>query len=389
MFDAVCAPQFGHVPHASAAPCSVHRRRDVGFLDWKRTRFRLRANAMIAAGDTFSSREFSTRDLPKGRRLSAYRDMLNASVGNFEVEAAGDAFEFRAHSVTMPGLGIAHIASSPLRVERPRGGVPDVTRDLVLTVVRDGTSTTTQAGREVTVRGRGAFLSSSLEPLVMQRSGARLINYSLLRSDLAPAIARFDRVLQTAIPLDSEAMRLLIGYTNLAVRDGALASAEFRKLAVRHIHDLIALAIGATRDAAEMAKTRGLAAARRAELYARARRLIALRFDEPDLAPGEVARLLGVSERLLQKVFSERGEAVMATLWDERVARAARLLSVAEAADRSVTDVAFACGFNDSSHFGRVFAARMGQPPSRWRRERREQHRDGTADGGAVRKQED
>src|SRR4051794_4548636 len=37
-------------------------------------------------------------------------------------------------------------------------------------------------------------------------------------------------------------------------------------------------------------------------------------------------------------------------------ARAARLLSAPEAADRSITDIAFACGFNDSSHFGRVFA---------------------------------
>jgi len=338
---------------------------------------------MIAARDTFSSVKFSTGDLPKGRRLAAYRDMLNASVGNFEVEATGDAFEFRAHSVTMPGLGIAHISSSALRVERRRGVEPDATRDLILAVVRDGTATTAQCGREVTVRGSGAFLSSSLEPLVMERTAARLINYSLLRSDLAPAIADFERVLQTAIPLDSEAMRLLIGYTNLAVRDGASASAEFHRLAVRHIHDLIALAIGATRDAAEMAKTRGLAAARRADLYARARRLIALRFDEPNLAPGEMAHRLGVSERLLQKVFGERGEAVMACLWEERVARAARLLSAPETADRSVTDIAFACGFNDSSHFGRVFAAGMGLPPSRWRKE---QH--GPADAGIVRKGE-
>jgi AraC-like DNA-binding protein len=49
------------------------------------------------------------------------------------------------------------------------------------------------------------------------------------------------------------------------------------------------------------------------------------------------------------------------------VNRAARLLSAPEAADRSITDIAFACGFNDSSHFGRVFAARRGMTPSRWR----------------------
>ena len=63
----------------------------------------------------------------------------------------------------------------------------------------------------------------------------------------------------------------------------------------------------------------------------------------------------------------------MSRLWDERVSRAARLLSAPEAADRSITDIAFACGFNDSSHFGRVFAARMGMAPSRWRERAREE----------------
>jgi len=119
-------------------------------------------------------------------------------------------------------------------------------------------------------------------------------------------------------------------------------------------------------------KARGLRAARSADLYARAGRLIALRFDDPDLASGEIAQRLGVSLRLLQKVFAERGETVMGQLWEERVSRAARVLSAPKAADRSITDIAFACGFNDSSHFGRVFAGRMGMAPSRWRKQARE-----------------
>jgi AraC family transcriptional regulator, positive regulator of tynA and feaB len=63
----------------------------------------------------------------------------------------------------------------------------------------------------------------------------------------------------------------------------------------------------------------------------------------------------------------------MTRIWDERVSRAAKLLSAPEAADRSITDIAFACGFNDSSHFGRAFAARMGMAPSQWRKRAREQ----------------
>jgi len=55
-----------------------------------------------------------------------------------------------------------------------------------------------------------------------------------------------------------------------------------------------------------------------------------------------MAYRLGVSTRALQKIFAERGETLMARLWGERVNRAARLLSAPEAADRSITDIAFA-----------------------------------------------
>ena len=326
---------------------------------------------MTLAADRFASVRFSTGGLPPRERLTAYREMLSRSVGNFEVEAIEDAFDFSANTLALPGLGVAQIASSALRVERPSGVPVEDARDLILAVMHDGRASFTQRGREVTAEGGGAFLSSSHDSLVMQRTAARLTNYSLLRSELAPAVSNFERALVT--PLNPETIRLLTGYTALLFREGALASAEFGRLAVSHIHDLIALAIGATRDAAEIAKARGLRAARRADLYARAKRLIALRFNDPDLTSGEIAHRLRVSARHLQQIFAERGETLMTRVWDERVNRAARLLSAPEAADRSVTDIAFACGFNDSSHFGRVFAARMGTAPSQWRRRAREQ----------------
>jgi transcriptional regulator GlxA family with amidase domain len=77
----------------------------------------------------------------------------------------------------------------------------------------------------------------------------------------------------------------------------------------------------------------------------------------------------GVSTRTLARIFADRGESVMRRIYDERVRQAARLLTEAGAAHRSVTEIAFACGFNDASHFGRAFAARMHVTPTRWRRQ--------------------
>jgi len=109
-------------------------------------------------------------------------------------------------------------------------------------------------------------------------------------------------------------------------------------------------------------------AAWREALFVRACRLVKLRHADPRLAPASLARELRVSTRLLHRVFAEHGETVMRRVFAERVDRAAKLLEAPEAAHRTVTDIAFSCGFNDSSHFGRVFAAQMSMTPSAWRR---------------------
>jgi len=111
-------------------------------------------------------------------------------------------------------------------------------------------------------------------------------------------------------------------------------------------------------------------AAWRSAIFLGACQLIALKFGDPELTPDELARELGVSSRTLARVFAANHETVMRRVFDERLRQAARLLTAPEAAHRSVTDIAFACGFNDVSHFGRMFAARMHMTPSRWRRRR-------------------
>ena len=108
--------------------------------------------------------------------------------------------------------------------------------------------------------------------------------------------------------------------------------------------------------------------AARAAMFTSACQVIAVRFGDADLTPADIARDIGVSSRTLARIFADKDETVMRRVFDERVRQAARLLAAPEAAPRSITDIAFACGFNDLSHFGRAFASRMHMTPSKWRR---------------------
>lgn len=52
-------------------------------------------------------------------------------------------------------------------------------------------------------------------------------------------------------------------------------------------------------------------------------------------------------------------------LLEQRIERARDLLAQTQ---RSITDIAIACGFSDQSHFTRMFSQAVGEPPAAWRR---------------------
>ncbi len=107
---------------------------------------------------------------------------------------------------------------------------------------------------------------------------------------------------------------------------------------------------------------------RREALYLHARHVIGLQFGDPGLTPERLARALHVSTRTLERIFARHDDSIMRRIFDVRTRQAAERLRSPRSAHRSITEIAFACGFNDSSHFTRVFAARIGTTPSQWRK---------------------
>ena len=85
-----------------------------------------------------------------------------------------------------------------------------------------------------------------------------------------------------------------------------------------------------------------------------------------DISPADIAASAGVCERECFRCFKqELGTTPLATLTDFRLRKAAELL---RETDRSVTDIASACGFATSSYFGKVFRRRMNLSPLAYRR---------------------
>ena len=138
---------------------------------------------------------------------------------------------------------------------------------------------------------------------------------------LSPLAANLEAAYGRTIPADNRALQLLVAYLGiLEEMDDAASSHDFEPQVVTHIHDLMALAIGETRDTAEIAKSRG----------ARAARLRAIKHDiancigQPDLSVATIAARQRVKARWVQRLFESEDTTFTEYVLAQRLVRAHR-----------------------------------------------------------------
>jgi transcriptional regulator GlxA family with amidase domain len=138
---------------------------------------------------------------------------------------------------------------------------------------------------------------------------------------------------------------------------GGLSAAE-ADLALDHLCRLFAVyAGGQVRDAEQVGPA--LAAARLAQV----RRYIARHLGDPDLTPASVAAAHRISVRSLHLLFEPTGVSFARHVLERRLLECHAMLTSLAHAHRSVTDIAFACGFNSLSAFYRAFQGGFGAAP--------------------------
>lgn len=107
----------------------------------------------------------------------------------------------------------------------------------------------------------------------------------------------------------------------------------------------------------------------RLSLLGRAKTLVDEKLYDPSLNPEKIARGLRISERYLQDLFHEEGTTVSNWIWRRRVEKCRQSLSDPLLANKTVSEIAFSCGFSDLAHFSRRFKATFTISPSDFRRQ--------------------
>jgi AraC-like DNA-binding protein len=175
-----------------------------------------------------------------------------------------------------------------------------------------------------------------------------------------------ERRLNQAIPVDRTAAFILQSYLVTLVSTVGGLSPSVATLADRHLRELLANIFDPEGDLVRAGVYGGVRAARLQAVVGE----IVRRLADPALTAAAVGRRLNLSERYVQQLLEGAGLSFSAYVRALRLKRARDLLREPQTRHLRVVDIASMAGFNDLSHFNRMFRLEFDETPSDARRRR-------------------
>jgi AraC-like DNA-binding protein len=312
--------------------------------------------------------QFSTEEIPEQDRVASWREHYGRIMLRADVEPAHDApFSARNRWLSLPDLRLLDGASSPVRISRRRQHLADGNDDVVVAINRTGSVAIESGGREQTLREGEAIVLSGAEPFTFDRTSfGRSFSFRVPRRTFETTDLSIDEALMKPIAQDRGALKLLTNYANWLLRSDDTLDRHLLNLSVRHLKDLLALAIDDAPDFAETTRIRGLRAAR----LKLAKSYIISHSERRDVSIGSVAANLHVTPRYLQRLFEADGTTFSEFLIRQRLERAYQLLCDPNAQQLAISSIAYDVGFGDLSYFNRRFRRQYGLTPGEVRHEK-------------------
>jgi len=309
---------------------------------------------------------FSTAELPQHQRLDYWNDLTGSAFTPLVTDPVDRrAFVGKLTRTQLGDIRLSEARSEPAIVRHSRQHVARAREALFMLCLQlDGVSYNRQQGREAVLRYGDFHLLDSLRPYeVCFREFNRMLVLSIPQEALARRLPNPESLV--GVPLSGKSgvsgllsVLLCNFWQQRRSGDERFLSPRFSEA----ILDLIASAYASVSQ--RPVDDSSVAVVRREQI----RSYIEAHLHDPALTPGRVADAVHLSARRLHQLFESGGETVGSYILRRRLEECARAISDLSQSSRTVTEIAFLHGFNNASHFGRVFRERFGLTPSDYRR---------------------
>jgi len=196
----------------------------------------------------------------------------------------------------LPGLGVMSGALCGLRQQiEPEHSAPTGADGVFLAFNLAGVSVVTQRSDEVIVRDGDAVLKirDAKGFSVARPKSVRFIGLRFPLTVLSQLVPNLHHSEVRVLPRGTDALKLLRKYLGLIAQKSALTTSELQRAAVVHVYDLAAVALGTAADRADLARHRGVRAARLETIKAD----VIAHLDDGDLSVATIADRQRVSLR--------------------------------------------------------------------------------------------
>lgn len=309
---------------------------------------------------TWRSSGSSTAD-PFGR----WSDDLAQAFVRLEPQRIADGlFAGRIAKAPSGPIAVSRVDASAHRVARLGEHAARAADDTVFVNLQiAGVGVTSQHGRASTARPFDLVVADTTSPFdILHRDAFSLYCLAMPRDRVPTSLLRAGCLPLSAHDAGRQLARMMAAYATLLLdRD---TSAPERDIYGQHLVDLVQLCGRRAPDWAATAHEDGTPLPLLLDFLRQ-------NFPDRDLSAATVARTFGISERYVHKLLARTGKSFSEQLGEIRLDECARRLGN-PGPSASIIDIALDAGFSDVSYFNRRFKARFGEPPSAYRRRRRE-----------------
>jgi AraC family transcriptional activator of tynA and feaB len=308
---------------------------------------------------------FSTRDFPRSGKVARWNDIIAEVFTPLETRAEKpEEFEGSVDCIQLGDIFLANVIASPAKVIRsPEYAAASRERHYFLHMQLNGQLRVVQEGREALLNEGDLVLCDSALPYSLDYSRPSDTLVMIAKpSDVKQRLPAPECVLgvelngrQGMSQTLSVMMRSVWQQAKIGLPD------EIGVRAGRNLLDLFATSCMHTFG--ERVADSAVAAARRSHI----RCYIEMNLRDPDLTVGSVAAAFRISPRYLHMLFVDEDETISGYIRRRRLEECHKRLLDPMWRRRSITELAYAWGFNNTTHFARVFRERYGMSPREFR----------------------